>query len=236
MDNPVEGGTPRRRVLRSLAISLGTAVALPVTAACANTSHHDTAADPTSAPAAGGTAVDVIMIIRHAEKPTGNAAPFGITADGQQDPESLTVRGWNRAGALTDLFAPAAGPMRSGLFTPTTVWASNPGGDGSKRPQQTVTPLAAKLGVQVNIKFKKGQESALAAELDGRHGVTLVAWQHEAIPAIVERLRGVTPAAPTSWPDDRFDVVWVFTRDGGGWRFAQVPQMLLGGDSDKPIG
>jgi hypothetical protein len=37
------------------------------------------------------------------------------------------------------------------------------------------------------------------------------------------------------WPGDRFDVVWTFTRNGNGWRFAQVPQMLLPGDLPYPI-
>jgi hypothetical protein len=34
------------------------------------------------------------MIIRHAEKPTGTGAPYGVTDAGEQDPESLIVDGW----------------------------------------------------------------------------------------------------------------------------------------------
>ena len=33
-----------------------------------------------------------IMMIRHAEKPLGGVAPFGITPDSMQDDHSLTVR------------------------------------------------------------------------------------------------------------------------------------------------
>ncbi len=36
---------------------------------------------------------------------------------------------------------------------------------------------------------------------------------------------------PQTWPDDRFDIVWVFERADGGWSFTQVPQLLLAGDS-----
>jgi hypothetical protein len=37
------------------------------------------------------------------------------------------------------------------------------------------------------------------------------------------------------WPDERFDIVWVLDRDGERWKFSQLPQMLLAGDSEKPI-
>jgi len=30
-------------------------------------------------------------------------------------------------------------------------------------------------------------------------------------------------------------MVWVFVRDGAGWRFAQVPQLLLPGDQPVSI-
>jgi hypothetical protein len=45
----------------------------------------------------------------------------------------------------------------------------------------------------------------------------------------------VSPPRPVHWQGDRFDVVWTFTRNGNGWRFAQVPQMLLPGDLPYPI-
>src|SRR5688500_19544554 len=44
-----------------------------------------------------------IMLIRHAEKPAKDGAPFGITAKGERSKESLEVRGWQRAGALANL-------------------------------------------------------------------------------------------------------------------------------------
>jgi hypothetical protein len=48
---------------------------------------------------------DRIMFIRHAEKPRVDVA-IRLEADGTADPESLTVRGWQRAGALARFFCP----------------------------------------------------------------------------------------------------------------------------------
>ncbi len=45
----------------------------------------------------------VVMLVRHAEKPLGAGPPHGVTIDGTPDPESLTPRGWQRAGALVAL-------------------------------------------------------------------------------------------------------------------------------------
>jgi hypothetical protein len=62
----------------------------------------------------------------------------------------------------------------------------------------------------------------------------LVAWEHKLIPALVERLPD-PPSIPGDWPDDRFDVVWLFDRTDTGWSFSQLPQLLLSGDSANPI-
>ena len=56
-----------------------------------------------------------IMIIRHAEKPTTTPPPplNGVTITGKQDKDSLIPRGWQRAGALVTLFAPARGHCKT---------------------------------------------------------------------------------------------------------------------------
>jgi hypothetical protein len=186
------------------------------------------------------------MIIRHAEKPEpadgpGGSATGGITPDGGLDAESLTVRGWTRAGALAALFDPRAAdgsplPPRPGLVRPTSLYASDPGGHGSKRPLQTIAPLAAALGHTPDTRYDKGQEQQLSADLVATAGPVLVCWQHENIGAIVAGLGPVTPGPPLSWPGSRFDMVYVFTRAGAAWTFAQVPQMVLAGDSPTLFG
>lgn len=129
------------------------------------------------------------------------------------------------------LFTPDG--ARAGLSTPTVIYASGLGaGDGEgTRPRETVGPLAAQLGIPVDTTFSRGQETQLAALAATGPGPTLICWQHESIPAIGAALTPATPAPPTVWPDDRYDVVWVFTATGTGtWRFDQVAERLLPDD------
>jgi hypothetical protein len=190
-----------------------------------------------------GPGDDVVMIIRHGEKPRGTGPPYGVTADGVPDRGSLTVVGWARAGALVDLFAPPVGPLRPGLFRPASVFASNltgPGG-GSAREEQTVRFLAARLVVRLNTDYGVGEEEQLLAALASTRGPSLICWAHDDIPTIADRLGEISPPPPPTWPDDRFDVVWVFVKTRGEqgaqpYRFYQVVELVLPGDRETPIG
>jgi hypothetical protein len=183
-----------------------------------------------------------ILLIRHAEKPPTKPPPYGVTKRGEHDTQSLTVKGWQRAGALACYLAPTAGPLQSPLLsTPAVIYASPPGGKGadesqSERPVDTVTPLAKKLGLTVQTGFIKGKETKVAKAAMGASGVALICWQHKGIPLIANAILGNATTAPQKWPGDRFDVVWVFDlQPGGGYSFSQVPQMLLKGDLPDPI-
>ncbi|GAB2719254.1 hypothetical protein [Kitasatospora kifunensis] len=244
----VEDKTPARRALLG---AFAAAVAVPALGGCGTATkkkdakHQSAAAAKAvaaadTAPAAAPAAGSVIMIIRHAEKPTGSGAPYGVTDQGVKDSESLTIRGWTRAGALVSLFAPrtaggAAAPVPAGLTRPTKVYAADPNKGGSKRPAETASAVAAALGLTLDEQYAKGQEAELATALLATAGPQLVAWEHESIAAIIAKLGSITPTPPASWPDARFDVVWVLTANGGGWNFSQVPQLLLAGDSPDPI-
>jgi hypothetical protein len=186
-------------------------------------------------PPAGSAARQTIMIIRHAEKPADDGRPHGVTPGGKRDKHSLTVAGWARAGALVGLFGPARGPLPEGLCRPDALYASASGDGQGQRPEQTVLPLAARLDQPIVTRYTKGDEKALAGELVERPGATLVCWQHESIPDIVRHLGQVRPQPPGEWPDQRYDVVWVFTPADSGWHFHQVPQLLLAGDRAQPI-
>jgi hypothetical protein len=68
-----------------------------------------------------------------------------------------------------------------------------------------------------------------------RPGPTRISWQHGGIPAIAKAFPSARPKPPSDWPGDRFDLVWTFTRNADGWRFAQVPELALPGDQDTVI-
>jgi hypothetical protein len=179
----------------------------------------------------------VIMIIRHGEKPDEDTSPLpGINDQGQPDDSSLTKVGWDRANKLVDLFAPAQGNVKPGLARPKAIFAARPtdGGTG-QRTRETVTPLAKKTGEQIDAGYGKGEEEQLVQDVLKQNGPVLVSWQHGEIPAITEAFGKVTPAPPSEWPDDRFDMVWTLTKTASGWNFAQVPEMVLPGDQVAPF-
>jgi hypothetical protein len=174
-----------------------------------------------------------IMFIRHAEKSGAPGDGEGVQPDGTQDDESLTVRGWQRAGALAR-FLSSRPELKPGV-----IFASGLGrGSKSKRPLQTVTPLADLLketeAVALITTHLKDDLQPLMKDVLSRQGPVLVAWEHKRIPGLVGLLPG-PPSVPSDWPDDRFDLVWLFDRTDTGWSFSQLPQLLLSGDGADPI-
>ncbi len=180
-----------------------------------------------------------IMLIRHAEKPSEDGTISGVAEDGSQNEEELIVRGWQRAGGLARLFAPLAGRFADArLATPDVIYASGLAHHSkSLRPQHTVLPLANLLEKPLNLIYGKGDEPPLVNDAIAAIGIILIAWEHEAIPQIANLIIGDSVTVPQVWPGDRFDLVWVFDRQGaaGPWKFTQVPQLLLPNDSPNVI-
>ena len=180
-----------------------------------------------------------ILIIRHAEKPEPGG-DSGVDSTGAPDPRSLTVRGWQRAGAWAELFVPALG-QKSALPTPTTLFASDPTGrhhgSKSRRPEETITALAKKLDRAINLDFTKGQEDDLAVAIAEIHPVALVCWEHEDIPAISRALAPDLRDIPVVWPGDRFNAIFRFRRPdrNAPWSFDQVVPVMLQGDKTESI-
>jgi hypothetical protein len=182
-----------------------------------------------------------IMIIRHGEKPETDGAPFGVSADGtpgsMKGKNMLTVRGWTRAGGLAALFSPGQGPVAyEGLAKPQHLFACYDGADGSQRPHDTIEPLSAKLGVEIDTSHGQDDYAAMIDAAMRLDGAVLICWEHKRIPKITALIpRYGAPPDEFDWPGDRFDVVLVFDLDGDRYRFRQVPELLLQGDSPAPI-
>lgn len=180
-----------------------------------------------------------IMLVRHGEKPSNDPPPYGVTVDGEREGESLTVRGWQRAGALAAFFAPADNSFQdAALARPQFIYASTPTRrQGSRRSVETMTPLAEKLAIRINANYPKLESEKMLEEAFLCAGVVLICWQHELLPKIASRILGDQKTAPQDWPEDRYDMVWVFDRDAtsGRYDFKQVPQNLLMGDWAIPI-
>jgi broad specificity phosphatase PhoE len=174
-----------------------------------------------------------IMLIRHAEKPNGDGGP-GLMPNGAENPRALSLTGWKRANALTGLFNPADGALpRPPLARPRSLFAS---GSESLRPKQTIAPLATALNLPVRT-FLKGQEPQLVAAVKAAEDPVLISWRHEAIPEIASLIRGSGDGVPARWPGHVYDLVWVLDlQASGAWSFTQVPELVMPGDSDKPIG
>jgi hypothetical protein len=180
-----------------------------------------------------------IMLLRHAEKPAKDDAPYGVTRKGERSKESLEVRGWQRAGALANLFVPANGHSQHPVLAkPQFLYASKPlRRKGSRRPIETIMPLGEKLGIKINADFQRSQLVSMVEDVVSHKGVVLICWQREYIPDIASLILGKKNLAPSDWPEDRFDMIWVFDLHGASstYRFRQVPQQLLAGDSIIPI-
>ena len=186
-----------------------------------------------------------LFIIRHAEKPDDKQPQLGpgLMENGTVDTESLVIRGWQRAGAWDSLFG--AGLGGKDYPPPAKIYAATPGAAGepnqgpSRRPAETITPLAARLGLTADVSIAKGDEKHLVDKVLEHDGVVLVCWEHK---AIVEAILPKLPVSnsgdlPKKWSGDRFDVVLRFDRAKSTDQFVFKPlyPKLLSGDSDKPV-
>jgi hypothetical protein len=172
-----------------------------------------------------------IIIIRHGEEPSDDGTIRGVAKDGSTNGHELSVRGWQRAGALVRYFNPRGGQaVTSPLGIPSAIFATAAGATSpSLRPQHTVLLLAKDLGLVVNTEFAEREETGLVAAVLAAGDCVLICWHHGGIPAIAVALGMVNPAPPTHWPN-RYDLIAVLDRQAAGWRFSMLAQQLLPGD------
>ena len=197
------------------------------------------------------TGPSYVLIIRHGEK-VGNPKKDD---DGGND---LSIRGSGRATALPTLFVPAEPQLacefdfdppsfacsyekvplkgaRPRFATPNFIFATQQS-KNSKRPIETVAPLAIALGLPIDDGFKDKKEDiekmtqAILNDFAFAGKVVLICWHHGKIPDIAKAL-GVS--RPPKWDGKVFDRVWQISFPKGQAKLADLPQMLLYGDSGR---
>jgi len=190
-----------------------------------------------------------VLIIRHGEK-------LGDPKKDNDGGRHLSVRGSARAAALPSLFVPALPQLDCSMhhkqaeFTahyhsvpvkgsaarflaPHCIFATQ-ASKNSKRPIETVTPLATALNVPLNDGFTDKEASiqkmtdAILNDFPGE--IILVCWHHGEIPDIAKAL-GI--AKPPKWDGKVFDRVWQITFPKGKATLTNSAQKLLYGDSAK---
>ena len=190
-----------------------------------------------------------ILIIRHGEK-------VGDPKKDDDGGRNLSIQGSARAAAVPSLFAPASPQpscklyIKSGEFiglyrqiplkgkaprfaTPNFIFATQ-NSKHSKRPVETVTPLAIALNLPLNDGFADTDAeitemaNAILNEFAFAGKVVLICWHHGNIPAVAKAL-GVSK--PPKWDGKVFDRVWQITFPKGKASLQNLPQMLLYGDS-----
>jgi len=182
-------------------------------------------------------APEIIMFVRHGEKPGEGSRPHGVNHHGEIDEHSLSVKGWTRAGALAGLFAYAPSKAHPHIVRPGRIFATRPTHEAkSKREMHTATPTAKRLKVDVEDSHTHGNEEDLVKEVLGRPESTLIVWHHGTMVKLVRHFPIVNiDDVPKRWPDERFDLIWVLVRQPGAepkYRFVVVPQMLLADDEE----
>jgi len=163
-----------------------------------------------------------VILLRHAEKPPDKSNVH------------LSERGESRALALVAFLAAKSvlgsnGPPAA-LFAPEVTRRGH-----SRRPYETLEPLAEHLKLSVQMPYGPSDYAALAEHvlsdpgLDGR--TVIVCWIHDYLPALAKAL-GVKPE-PARWKGSVYDRVWVITYTDHRAVLADLPQNLVPGDSPQ---
>ena len=150
-----------------------------------------------------------LYVIRHCDKPKDDTDDYG----------ECTETGFERADYIARLWGgDYAGDAAARYDPPALLLARAPTGtggqgDGVKREAQTLAPLGAALGLEVDTSLHttSSAEKRLARAI--AHGEfcgasVLVCWKHTFIPKLLEELGcGSDAGCPTHWKSKEFDTI-----------------------------
>jgi hypothetical protein len=141
-----------------------------------------------------------ILLMRHAEKP------------GAPDDPHLSQEGRRRAEKLARYIPEEFG-------RPDFLFAAS-GKPSSRRPKETLEPLAAATGLPIDDHASDKHSEAFAGTLlsdpqyDGASIV--VSWRHDALPTLAYALGAKPGEVPNPWPDDLYGLILRFDYEEGG--------------------
>jgi len=166
----------------------------------------------------------VILIIRHAEKPTSGV--------------ELSPEGQKRAEAYVGYFQKFT---IDGKPVKLDYLFSTADSEKSHRPRLTIEPLSKTLGIRIDSRFSDDEFSKLAQEIQNHpHGRNiLICWHHGKIPALLKAL-GADPKQllpDGTWPADVFGWLIQLRYDEKGELFQSrcINEDLMPGDSNKHV-
>jgi hypothetical protein len=181
-----------------------------------------------------------VLIIRHAEK-------TGVKTD-----IHLSKKGMERAEVLPRLFEVSKNRPKP-FPTPDFIFAAS-NSTSSRRPLETVTPLAMKLRLPIDQTYDSKRSLSLdkngakekTANAEDMHGLRaavfgepkyrgktiLVAWRHSTIPELAKTLGA--NKVPAMWENNVFDRVWQLSYDDNcNVVLLNRPQLLLPDDAEE---
>jgi phosphohistidine phosphatase SixA len=143
-----------------------------------------------------------ILLMRHAEK-TGDPTDIHLSQDGMMRAKRLAEFIPRTFGKPDFVFAAARSKR-------------------SIRSIETVTPLAAVLGVEVQHDIEDKNFEDLVSEIfsnpDYRAKTIVICWHHGKLPGIAALLGAPEGSYPDPWPEDLFNLVIDFKYDPGSDR------------------
>jgi hypothetical protein len=159
-----------------------------------------------------------VVLLRHGEK--------DLTGD------NLSKRGFERASALVPYFTKNPAPV---LIDQAVAIYAQPASKNhsSKRPVQTITPLAIELGLPVLVGYTRERYDKMCAEIlqkpEYDNKLVFICWSHDNLSAIATCL-GVQGLS--DWPGSQYDRVGIISYSlDGTVSFQDLPQKLLFNDS-----
>ncbi len=129
-----------------------------------------------------------LIVLRHAEK------------TGDKRDRNLSHAGHERAARLV--------PYALETFGRPDFLIAAKSSDRSRRPVETIEPLAAALGLEITSKLDDDEVGALVAALDEkrayRNKFGVISWRHSDIPRLVAALGAPAGTLPAEWDDSDY--------------------------------